>query len=1505
MSDKIGQAYIEVKVDTSDVEKASARIEAGTSKIGQSAKQAMDAASNAAKSGVDAMKKAMTDATAHGQSEAGKLEKLYKRVFEEMGSNTLAELKETINVQKNSLNELKAKAQDVQSQLSKMFNTPQKKSLQKDLDNVKREIQESEVALKAMNARYSEMTSQTLESFRTKILRLTKELTAMRIEGSQNTEEYKKMEAELNKYATALREVNQSKNLDSTGGGQFVGMINGLQGLMGAYTAASGVIGMFISDQEQLMKIQTKMQSLMSILMGLQSVMNTLHSTSSFRLQTVAKAQELYAKMVARTNVALAAGSKAAKAFQLALTKTGIGAILVVIGTLIAGIASLISKMREGNEVQKAYFEAAKAGGEAMAKAKTEIDDYKRKLESTNLSHQKEKKLISELNNKYGDTLGRYKTKAEWLDTLNTKTEAYIQTLYQQKMAEMLVAKAVEEAGKQAEIKAKFNEKSSSTLKMIWNAFELHSLAGDMKDSKKRQEQYMSMAKDAMKNAGDMQQQNELGLWAPDSEDAEKVKEAYESLKDAQEAGLRSINKSRTALMAEGIAKVRSEADDMVKEQTAALEKEKKAREKARQEQGESGLTKEDKNEFEQRANYIKAEASKKVSDAYKKMNEDIDKANKSSIQAVTDGAIESMEKGLNKELAQIENERKKKLKAIDEEEKELAKKYKQAGQEIPSEVKESFTIRRTQVNTITSNKTSKAEEENAKYIQELYKQNTDVFLTEEQKKVNAINERYDLQRKQLAKDLKGGTVSQDDYSKLSTDIDNAQVKETTDYWLSVYGDYYQQREALTKEWEERLSIIPAEYAEQAKQKMQEALTQLDISHFKANIDWDSVFGNLSEQSSAAIATNLERVKAFFEANKGSMSIDGIKDMQEAISQMSTELDNRNPLGGLISSLKEISNLKDSAITALNELRQAQEELVQAQQEYNDAKAAKDELDAQAEENPEIVNTETYIDATTRLANAKTTLGAAEDNVAKKETTALVNVSKAANAYTRLSSNLNRVGSTIGKLGTDAKNFAAVFSSDVADSIGKAVNLVTECISAVSSVIDSIGKAAGSVVKEVGNTVSAVSSGVQATSATAAASISTVEKASVILAIISAALQVATAIANLFGNSDKEHEKEIERLQERIDQLQWELEHVDTVRLENATGKALDRVKNAYLAAIAVAQRLTWEQSKHNNSTFKLFKNFVSITEKERAILKVSKDLAAVYGSMSYSVGKALGADKYDDARKTIENYTEQMTRVYSQIEEEKQERKKKRDDKKITEWEQQIAELGQKAKDVLDELVEDIVGGSATEIADELGNAFLDAFEQGENAAQAWGDKVSDIVKKITRQMLIEQLLQKPMGEIFDKYKERWFGTDGRFRGFDSVIGSLTGLATDLNELGASFSEAFGTLPQEVRDMLLGTASREAVAKGIATASQESVDENNGRLTAIQGHTYQIVADTSAMREQQAILVNNSANILRSVMAIEGHTERIASRMDSVEAGLTEVRNTVSDISLRGVRIR
>ncbi len=56
------------------------------------------------------------------------------------------------------------------------------------------------------------------------------------------------------------------------------------------------------------------------------------------------------------------------------------------------------------------------------------------------------------------------------------------------------------------------------------------------------------------------------------------------------------------------------------------------------------------------------------------------------------------------------------------------------------------------------------------------------------------------------------------------------------------------------------------------------------------------------------------------------------------------------------------------------------------------------------------------------------------------------------------------------------------------------------------------------------------STGVQGTAAAASKAIQTVEKASVILTIISAALQIATQIVNLFNNDDKKQE-EIEALQ--------------------------------------------------------------------------------------------------------------------------------------------------------------------------------------------------------------------------------------------------------------------------------------------------------------------------------------------------------------------------------------
>jgi hypothetical protein len=85
----------------------------------------------------------------------------------------------------------------------------------------------------------------------------------------------------------------------------------------------------------------------------------------------------------------------------------------------------------------------------------------------------------------------------------------------------------------------------------------------------------------------------------------------------------------------------------------------------------------------------------------------------------------------------------------------------------------------------------------------------------------------------------------------------------------------------------------------------------------------------------------------------------------------------------------------------------------------------------------------------------------------------------------------------------------------------------------------------------------------------------------------------------------------------------------------------------------------------------------------------------------------------------------------------------------------------------------EDIIGGSSKSIADELGNALVDAFAAGENAAEAFGDKVDDVVGEVIRKMLIQKLVEQPVGNIINKYMAKWVDSDGNFMGFDSVMNS------------------------------------------------------------------------------------------------------------------------------------
>lgn len=720
--------------------------------------------------------------------------------------------------------------------------------------------------------------------------------------------------------------------------------------------------------------------------------------------------------------------------------------------------------------------------------------------------------------------------------------------------------------------------------------------------------------------------------------------------------------------------------------------------------------------------------------------------------------------------------------------------------------------------------------------------------------------------------------------AKARQEFDDAMVEE--------YGTMQQKEEKLVRDWTKKLNTIPAEYLPAALQKMEEEFAALGSEKFKKAIDWETVFGDMSKQSVSVLRYNLEKVREYFEKNKNSMSVTEIKDYQEAITKMEDEIAARNPFAALYKSLSDLEKAKTEYVNSLSDWKAAQDELKDADTEFIAALEAKNEILAQIDNGELAEDCDELTEAEIRLqaARLKSTRATERNNAAEQRTLRARN--GITNSYKNFATSLQGVGKVVTDLGNRSKNLAAIFSDSVASAIGKAIDFTEEVMDATSTVISAIGDIGKDVADGVETAVDAAAQGATAAAATGATAISTIEKASVILAVISAALQVATAIANLFNDDDKK-QKEIERLQERIDQLQWELDNQEAVRLQENAGKALTVLKQLYSETTQEVLKLhgVTAQSSVWQIWFTQARNSAEIYAKS-----VSK-IADYWANVSYTADKALGSAKYDESRKQLENLAEQQILIQKQINEEQS--KKKTDNGKIQEWQNQISEIAEEMATIINEMMEDIIGYTASDLASELGNAFFEAAKQGEDAMEAWHTKVNDIVRDIIQRMMITQFLEPEIGKIFDKYKQKWF-PNGQFAGIDSVIESAQTMGNDLNRVGDIFNQIYGGLSQGLQDLFAPTeeASREASEKGIATASQESVDELNGRTTAIQGHTFSIAENT-----KQLVVTANL--ILESVLNIERETIGFGDRLTRMETNLRGVLNTLDEISLKGLKLR
>lgn len=293
--------------------------------------------------------------------------------------------------------------------------------------------------------------------------------------------------------------------------------------------------------------------------------------------------------------------------------------------------------------------------------------------------------------------------------------------------------------------------------------------------------------------------------------------------------------------------------------------------------------------------------------------------------------------------------------------------------------------------------------------------------------------------------------------------------------------------------------------------------------------------------------------------------------------------------------------------------------------------------------------------------------------------------------------------------------------------------------------------------------------------------------------------------------------------------------------------------------------------------------------KKEKNIQKLQKqidNLQDAYDKLGKSVDKVYSKDASKMIEQQNQMLQQQKILIQNQIREE--ESKKHTDNGKIDEWRKQIEEINELIAENKEKAKDAIFGEDLKASIENFASAYADAWAAGEDRAKSAKDVVRSMMKKMVTEAIKAAIQASGAMERIRNQLESFFS--------DNILSDweqnyIMRMAEDLQkELDQKFGWADSLLTDDVE--------REGTQKGIATASQDSVDENNARLTTIQGHTYTLVQGLTELNR-------TSTAILDKVAGIEENTAKSAETLEDVSEGVKKLRNSVDEIQQQGIKIR
>lgn len=372
-------------------------------------------------------------------------------------------------------------------------------------------------------------------------------------------------------------------------------------------------------------------------------------------------------------------------------------------------------------------------------------------------------------------------------------------------------------------------------------------------------------------------------------------------------------------------------------------------------------------------------------------------------------------------------------------------------------------------------------------------------------------------------------------------------------------------------------------------------------------------------------------------------------------------------------------------------------------------------------------------------------------------------------------------------------------------------------------------------------------------------------------------------VTSLFAMHDKALQKEIEASEARQKELDNMIKNVKSIiedtlggiysyKVSGDTKNTLNKVTSDYERSAA------WKKTKTGKSLPFLVKSVYS-----KKTYEAAKEAQSKPGSAYHAELASLKAQKDElQSQRNSEN------------------EKKKKDNSKIADYDQQIKEMELQIDSFAKDFLKDIYSIDFKSWASELTDAVVGAWEKGEDAVEAYKEKVKDMVKDVTKnivtQKIMENALRKPLGYLTDilKDKGKLDETDMNqladllYKAGENVVPQLTGIFDALKEKGLDLRENGSS---SLTNSIKGINEEEI---GLLASYLNSIRlycaEDNANLKQLTELTKSVLPEISVIARSQLTSINQLVTLAEYR---NGRLDEIYSWMRSItkETGARSIR--------------